>query len=448
MERFGGLAIVIGLAIVPGAHAQTDGAETPIALAPDAGQETRTLNFGDERGKKGVTVRFVTPAPLDAAPEVDLTDAQTSTGEKLDGDVTPRAPVLKQGDRTVLVTVVVQPASSAEPGSYGSELLLRGADIADARSQLSIALAAQPVDGAWLFAILLLLGGASLGVVGRIVATQLVELRRLQDRLATVEAIVAGRQHLPRAFRLALVKARTQIELEDATGAATTLTDLEAKAEAAAAADDDTLRLQELVGAQERSIAGMPNLGAAAAGLREVLRRELLFADEFGANDYSTDAGGTRRKARLEDVQRFSAFLHDYAAESKRQNLDAALELFRQGKFAEGEKAWSEAVGVEAPLGAAAGATAAPSEPLPVTERKRSLRNWIVRNAPNIWLAITALAIGLLGVFAVYEPSTTFRSEPFLDAVELFAWGFGSALAGIGISDLASKLTAGRPAPA
>jgi hypothetical protein len=439
------VAVLTGLVCAPAAQAQTNDTGATIALAPDAGQETRTLDFGEERDEKSVTIRFLAPAPLPAAPEVDLTDAQTTTGLKLDGTVVARPATLTQGKRTVLVTVVVTPTSSADAGSYDSQMLLRGAGLTDARSALTIKLDPAPVSGAWWKAILLLLVGASLGVFARWVATEASALKGLQDRLGIIETTVAPHApRLPVAFSTTLVKVRMQIDNEDTSGAATTLTDLEGKTQAAVAAANATARLHELLAAQQTSIASMPNLGPAAARLSQVVGRERLFADEFAADDYSSDAGGKRREDRIADVQRFNAFLPDYAIESNRSKLEDALDLFQQGKFGEAEQKWAAATDNEAPVGVAA------AQPFPAVSppaRKRTVRNWVIRRSPEIWLAITALALVLLGLFTVYDPATTFRTEPFLDSVKLFAWGLGSALTGAGIADLASKLTAGKPAP-
>ncbi|MBA3262356.1 MAG: hypothetical protein H0T69_07810 [Thermoleophilaceae bacterium] len=340
---------------------------------------------------------------------------------------------------------MVKPKSSAEAASYDTQMLLRGADVTDARSTLTIKLDPPPVCGAWLKAILLLLGGASLGVIARWIATEASALRGLQNRLGIIETTVAPHaQRLPIAFSAALVKARMQIDNEDTSGAATTLTDLEAKTPAAVMAAIATARLHELLAAQETSIASMPNLGPAAARLGQVIGLERSFADEFAADDYSTDAGNERRKQRIADVQRFNAFLPDYAIESNRKPLDDALELFQQDNFAAAAEKWAADADKEAPLGAAA-PPAAPQLASPPA-RKRTLRNWVIRRSPEIWLAITALALALLGLFTVYDPATTFRTEPFLDSAELFAWGLGSALTGAGIADLATKLSAGKPA--
>jgi hypothetical protein len=434
------LAVPVG---VPAAHAQDSAESTPVTLSPDAGHETRTLNFGEERGQKTVTIRFLAAAPLEDAPEGDLTDAQTSTGEKLEGSVRITRVTLKQGNRTVLVTVAAEPTSNDDAGSFDSQLLLRGTGVTDARSKLTITLAAEPVSGAWLFALVLLVVGAGVGVFARWLGTEAVGLKRLQDRLAGIEAMVAGHeQRLPLAFKVAVVQARSQIANEEASAAGTTLTDLEAKAQAAVAAAAATARLQDLLAAQEQSIAAMPNLGAAASRLRQVLARELSFADEFAAADYSSDAARQRRAELLADAQRFSGFLPHYAVESKRPALDEALELFEQGKFAEAEQAWTAAMDAEAPLGVTQETPPEPAARMPTS--KGTVRGWLIRHSPDIWLGISAGAIALLGVFAVYDPSETFRSEPFLDAVELFAWGLGSALAGAGIADLAGKLTAPR----
>jgi len=414
-----------------------------IVLAPDAGQETRTLNLGDDHDKATVKVRFVSPEKLPTTPEAELADAQTAEGTKLKATITTKVELV-QANRTVLVTVTVEPEGAAEPGSYAAPLLLRAPGVADARSTITTKLAPKPIWGAPFWGTLLLLAGAVLGVIARWIANEASALKALQDRLRVLEESTAPYQPLPVEFRSKLGQLRAQLAREDATAAKAMLDDLETKIQDAIDVAETSRTLDRLIVDQATAIAAMPNLGASGALLAQVTAREREFIADIGRGPFATDAERTARAERIGDAQLFSAFLADYAQEDRRDALAAALAAFARGDFNGAETAWRDATDQEPPARTARQPTPVP----PVThETPTGLRAWVIRHAPELAQALTALALVIVGLFTLFDADETFRTDAFEDGLTLFAWGLGSALAGLGAADLTGKLTAGRAAP-
>jgi hypothetical protein len=422
-----------------------------IALTPDAGQDARTIDLGDSRSAQTVTIRFVAPAKLAETPAPSVTDAQTSDGRPMDGTLTPSAE-LAQGNKTVIVSVKIAPKEDAEAGSYDTQVLLRATGVSDARSKLTIKLGDKPVCAANLWAVLLLLLGASLGLLARYVAGLASQLKAVEDRLAAVQAQVAGHQPLPAVFHAKLADVAAKIAADNAADAATTLTnDLEGvKTTAALDVAAKAGAIARAVSEQQVAIAAMPpDVTPAQRGeLEQVLARARDAAEDLvNASDYAADGKPAERAALVNGVRGFSGFLAYYREAGRRDALADALAHFTAGEFTEANDAWRTAVSSPPPpagaLGvAAAGAMAAPAGG---AGGGTSLKQLIIRHSPLIAQAFTALGLVILGLFTVYDPSTTFRGDAgFLDAVKLVAWGLGSALAGGGISDIAGKLTAGR----
>jgi hypothetical protein len=420
-----------------------------VSLMPDAGQDARTLNLGESRDPATVNIRFVAASKLPATPEADLSDVQTSDGRELDATLPTPKVSLKQGGRTADVAVEVTPGKAAQAGSYVTQLLLRAPGVTDARSNLTVTLSDKPVAAAAFWATLLLLFGAGLGLLARWIAGTASTLKALEDRLATVEASVQGHDPLPIVFRTKLIQVRTQLAYENAGDAENTLkNDLEGpKTTAAIDVADKAQALGRKISEQQSTIAVLPELESANRGkLEQVLAREREWIDAMvQATDYDSTAQSTERANRLSDAQRFSAFLPYYHDKDKRSALAEALEAFAAGEFGDAEKKWRDATGAP---GAEEALGAAPPQVTPqiaVGSPGQDLSRWLIRHAPLLAQAFTALGLVILGLFTVYDPSTTFRGgNGFLDAVTLFAWGLGSALAGGGISDITGKLTAGR----
>ncbi len=439
--------------------AQTAGGQTTgtqaasaaeVQLAANTGEETRTLDFGESRDKRSATLRFLAASKLEAAPEVSFSDLQTSGGKSLEGTLSYTRTLASDG-RTVAVQVTIKPKSSAAAGTYETRVLLREAGVTDARSTLKVMLADKPVSGANLLAVVLLVLGAGLGLFAKWVAGTASTLKGLGDRLASVEKIIGDHQPIPVVFRGKLILVRSQLAAENAQEAENTLkNDLEgAKVNAAVDVAEKANAIERKITEQRAALATMAELDPGdLAKLREVLVIEAdWIASMVQDTAYDSTEAGTRRAGHVADAQVFSAFLADYADKDQRAALATALKAFRGEDFADAKTKWQAAL---PPAAAAAGVplAAAPAGPLAPIARAQdasATQSWAVRHAPLLAQAFTALSLVTLGLFTAYDPSTTFRGGyEFLDAVKLFAWGLGSALAGGGISEIVGKLTAGR----
>lgn len=442
--KVGVAAIACALMAMPSASA----AQAPIGLEIDPGQPSPTLNFGDERKESTLAVRFLAAESLDRPPTVSLLPFQTTEGDTLSATVKPEVKLRQQG-RTVLVKLPFTELGDAQSGTFASPLLLRGKGVADARATITAKLEPKPVAGAGFWAIVLLLAGAVLGLIVRWVITVGAKLDAQSDRLAVVEAKIEGLEPLPAVFRGKLTALRIQLAQGNAEGAEATLKELEEQTAAAIQVAEVAASIRASIADHEAQIKAMANLGAAAGKLAQVLINERELADKtVNAADFETPASAEARAGYLDDVRRVRVFLSRYAEETSRPALAAALEHFVNGEFKEGAEA------AKASVTSGRLADAIEEEPTKLTVPPtpaapgRSLRNWATDNAGTIAAAFTAIALVIVGLFTAYQPDSTFRTDAFMDAVTLFAWGLGSAAAGIGLTELTSKLTAGKAAPA
>jgi hypothetical protein len=448
----------MGAVILPPVAISESPPAPDVPLTADVGQDVRTLDLGGSRKSQTIKIRFVAATKLPATPEGDVTDAQTSDGRKLDGTLalTPPAAALTQGGRTAIVTVKIDPAEDATAGSYDSQLLVRAAGVSDARSKLTIKLDDKPVRGSGFLAAILLLLGAGAGVFAKWIAGTASTLKGIEDRLATVGATVSGHEPLPAVFRSKLIEARTMLANDDATDADALLkADLEGQNTIAAIdVADKAKAVQRKIDEHEKALAALPGLDADLRGkLEQVLQQERDWLEAMVQDSkYAADAQAEARAGRITDAQRFSAFLAYYRDAATRGKFAEALESFVAGDFAKAETLWRDAAGApaaEVAVRALAAPEHAPMLNVGAPPSGTTAKRWLIHHAPLLAQAFTALFLVILGLFTVYDPSKTLRGDhAFLDAITLIAWGLGSALAGGGISDIAGKLTAGRPAPA
>jgi len=441
-----GLSLAALLIVAPSALSAS---ATEVQFGANTGEETRALDFGESRDKRSVTLRFLAASPLAAEPEVSFSDLQTSDGKSLEGKLTTK--VTPSADRrTFAVRVDIKPSSSAKAGTYETHALLRESGATDARSTLKVTLADKPVDDANLIAVVLLLLGAGLGLFAKWVAGTASTLKGLGDRLASVEKVIGDHQPIPVVFRSNLIQARSQLAAENAQEAEGTLkNNLEgAKVNAAVDVAEKANAIERKITEQRSAVAAMPELDAGDLGRLNVVlgvEAEWIASIVQEAAYDSADASGARA-GRLADAQVFSAFLADFADRGQRAALATTLGAFARGEFADAKTKWQAARPAAAAARApAAAALASELAPIGSTPDASATQSWSVRHAPLLAQGFTALSLVTLGLFTAYDPSTTFRGgHEFLDAVKLFAWGLGSALAGGGVSEIVGKLTAGR----
>jgi hypothetical protein len=412
-------------------------AAAPVALEVDPSQQL-TLNLGDDRGEPKFELRFLAAKEVPTVPHASLTRFQTTEGKLLNGKVTATVKKGQEG-RSVFVTLAFSGIEDAEAGTYTSSLLLLGKGLTDARATVTLALDPKPVHCANLWAVVLLLLGAGLGLFARWIVTVATKLKGQQDRLDVVEARIHGFEPLPIVFRDKLTALRIQLARGSTDSSETTLKELEDRVGAATQVAEVAASIRASIESQRTQIAAMPNLGEAAGKLAAVLAAEQELVDEaLRATDFESKDQQDAREGYLGNVRNVRVFMQEYAVESKRAALEKSLDHYARGEFSAGNSA--------APIDQAAGVAllSSPTLPPPATPERGPLskfRAWVVRNAAVFAAGFTAIALVIVGLFTVYHPDTTFRTDAFMDAVGLFAWGLGSAAAGIGVSELTGKLT-------
>jgi hypothetical protein len=76
-------------------------------------------------------------------------------------------------------------------------------------------------------------------------------------------------------------------------------------------------------------------------------------------------------------------------------------------------------------------------------ERVRSWRpsTWLARHAPGILGVLVVFGLGVAGLYTVFDPNETFRTNAGADAMKLFVWGLAAGLGGATVTQLTGKLT-------
>ncbi len=447
MRRRSLVAFTAAVACVLAVPPSSAVAGPPVGLELDPGQQSPTLDLGDTRDNSTLVVRFLAAKELTGPPSASLLPFQTSDGVVLDAKVKPSVKLHQEG-RTVAARIDFSELEQANSGTYTSSLLLRGKGVADARATVTIKLEPTPVFGADLWAVLLLFAGAVVGLIGRWVVTAAAKVHAQADRLAVVEAKIKGVEPLPAAFTGKLTALRIQLAQENTEASEETLKEVENQAVAAIQVAEVVNSMRASIAGHEKQIGEMQSLGEALGKLQQVLVSERELTDRaLSAPKFETDEEAQVRAGYLDDMRRVRVFLTSYATEAQRPQLAAALEHFMKGEFEEGDKEAGQATGAAQPLTASMALTPTrpmKSSPVHPESDKLSLRGWAMENAPTIAAGFTAVALVIVGLFTAYHPDSTFRTDAFMDAVALFAWGLGSAAAGIGLAELTGKLTAGK----
>ena len=422
------------------------GAVPQDTLELDPTQPSPTVDFGDGRKLTYLTVRFLAENELKNAPQVSLTPFQTSDGEILKGEVTGTAELIQE-NRTVRVKLTFDALDDAAAGTYTSGMLLRGQGLADARATITAKLDPKPVCGAALIAIALLLAGAGLGLLGRYIINVGLKLREQQERHVVVETHLGNAAPLPEIYHGKLAALRIQLARGNADSSEATLKEMENKAAAAVQAANDVGTMRGIVAAQEARLED-PSLAALRSRFALVFDAERALIDAaIKSPSFEEEEAVKQRGLQSAEMRLVSSFIENYvdADDATRYKLAPALEYFKKGEFKVGDEKAKELLEQEGALGAAVEDQPDPTPaPTPNSVTTKTWRDFLVHHSPTVAAGFTALALVILGLFTLYDPDSTFRTDGFLEGVGLFAWGLGSAAAGTGLAELTGKLTAGR----
>jgi hypothetical protein len=442
-------------------------AAAPVPLAPDQGNVNKTINFGDDRGKKTIRFSFTAMPPENTAltqpPGAYISDLQTSDGTQFNGTVRA-TPTLGDDKRSIIVTVNVDPAKT-RAGDYSGDLLLRGPEVTDARAQLTTKLHALPWPGgkeayAWLLALGLLLGGALMGWFAQWLAGPGTRLRDLVNRFEIVSSLARPLTPVPPAFETAVLQAGTQLAHRQLDAAETSITALEEKTPV-------VLRVSALAKALAALLAGQLETIRRISGLTAPERAELeqVVAQEDAVRADLLDDGWpepttalTTAKEKLPHLRNASSFLvlfSDPVNRAKPEFQDA-LRLYLDQDYGAAEAKWKSVSGTQAQNAAAAeavpavvvgemeeaGAFEPPTTPARVGGGAGfSPSLWAARHAPLFAGLMIVLGFGVAGLATIFDAGETFRTHAGSDAVKLFVWGLAAGLTGVTVNQLSGRLT-------
>lgn len=444
------------------APASTEGDATLTPQEPGGG--TMTVDFGQDRAERTLTLLYTSSKALTAAPAVALTQARTTDGSLFQGTVSAMAEL--SGDRLVKVNVAVDPDHS-RPGSFTSKVLLRGAGIADEDSLFTVTFTRTPSQGiAWVLAFSALALGVALGGALRWLSGTGSKLRSLTLRLDTITASLQDAQHLPPALERDLAEIRSLLAGGDTTNAETKIAAVEEEAPATAIALDFIRRQAGAVKETAERIRAIKDLDdATTRGLLDVVDAEGDWLESMTADAYpGAAAGKDARSERATWITGFHDFVRLYQDPAYRTGDWAeALKLYRSGKFGEAFTKWTGAAaregGAAAAIGERAGAAtpvegdapvgvgapSTPGQPAGSVAKARWLlanAKWFfIRHAPAAVGLIFAIGLIIVGLQTVFDVKTMFLTDDVNDFLTLLAWGFASALVGMTTTDLAAKLT-------
>jgi hypothetical protein len=450
--RSAAAALLAALALhagVTGAGAQGDQETTPgtttprdVALTAPDGEVKRDL--GEHRDARTVTLLLDAAETLTSAPAVGLTDATTTNGKPFDGTITATADLV--GGKAVRVPVVVDPADAAKPGTYNLTVRLRGPEIASEDVPLALTLSRSPGSGAALaLALLALVIGLALGGLLKWFADRGTKLRELLQRAAVLGAALRDVGRTPQALGRSLSRMRLMLAQGNAAGAETELNALEGGLPKLLPALDRLRRTAAVFPVQEVLI---PAMGADAALVLRLTRvvtieRQKLeeqIDDAWPAPDDNKDA----REALLQQFNGFTAFLNHYKHPDARAGASAAkfetaLAAYEAGNFIEAHNAWKP----PAAQGTESGPTAQGEQALdlPAASTMSQFQWWLAMRSPGAVGLLAAIALALVGLYTIFEPDTMFLTDDVGDFLLLILWGFGTALTGVTVTQLAAKAT-------
>lgn len=441
-----GVAAAQGGGSDPGSNSGKSPSTPPTTSAPakltarDA--DTVKRDFGEDRGAQTVTLSYDADHALTNAPAVSAGDAHTDKGRPFHGTVSATAQLV--GGNAVNVPVTLDPADDARPDAYTIPLALRGPEIANKNGSLVVTLSrAPPLAVAWILALIALAIGIGAGGLLKWLADT---GSKLHDLLAANERITAqlrGASPLPAALTDALTAARLRLMEGDTAGADTAFKALADGVAKLLPVLRSVNALGASLSAQEQLIRSMGADADTTSQLETAVDRERDRLMELRDQAWPDPAAiGDDLTTVTGKVNGFTAFLAAHQTADSRSDGNAQAFHDAVSRYAHGEL--DEAPPADAAARRAVAEVRAPGEGLGRRLRLPKPRFvpgalWLGANAPFIVGFLTAVGLALVGLATVFKPNTMFLTNDAADFLLLLLWGFGSALAGITVTDLAGK---------
>lgn len=393
-------------------------------------------DFGENRSNKVLTLVYSASEPVSSPPSVVLSDAKGKDG-LFGGSLSAAAEVVGEG--IVKVNVTVEPGS-VSPGTYTSEILLRGEKIENTNTPLVLEFSRSPCEAmAVLIAIVLLIIGVGLGCLLKWLSGSGAKLRLLLTRYEQLSASFEGDEWTPDALKRALADIRVWLGMGEADSAEEKLNVVAEKAEAVLTVMQLLGRLKAKVDDAAARVEKLQSLESnAEMRLKDAIKLEREWLEQMREATYpKPEDEKDSREEKVGWITEFGIFLGEYEDPTKRDGKwDEALTMYSRGEFAAAKAKWSEPVAA-----AAADAAAEELSSTPVDAGFWSkVKWWAIRHSPALVGLLIAFGIVMVGLQTVFDPKTMFLESDFRDGLSLIAWGFGSALVGLTTTELASKV--------
>jgi len=451
-----------------------------VALTTEPGDEARTIDFGESRDRETIHLSFAAASPLSSPPRVVMSDLRTGDGKLFTGSVDATTSLLDP--RTLVVALTIDPKAAAS-GEYSGSVVVRGSAVSDARSSLTVKLAAigWPDSAAWFVAILALGIGAAIGLFLKWLGDTGAKLQDLLGQYKVLKAATASIGALPSLFQAQMVMVQQYLAQGKAADAETALATLKQGTSALIKAGGVLDAMKNAIEQQSKTIETWTDLEARDRGL---LNRVVAIETDQVTNLISDawpepDSGAEGRKKLAGELQDFSSFLAAFAQTTDRARLQPALTLFVESDFDKAAESWH---GIPTPAAAGGGdaAGAAPGVPeapaaetpqiqslmisgdVPVTLAERieetpaspsqgtsaklRFRDRVTAHAALLLQIGTAVVLVIVGLVTVFHPETMFRDQAGKDILALLAWGLAAGLTGASLTDLAGKVSSGSSA--
>jgi hypothetical protein len=430
-------AVLLGCLTAPGLASAA--AELTLLGSKDG---KATYNFGESRSKRNIVLVFEASEPVTSPPSVVLSDAKAE--DKLfEGSLSAAAEVV--GEKIVKVNVTVEPGSTSE-GSYSADVLLRGKEISGTNARLVLDFDRCPPEwAAWILACLALGIGVILGGFLKWLAGTGAKLRLLVTRYELLTTSFDGNEWTPPVLKAALAEVQVWLAVGEVEKAEEKLNAIEGKAEATLAVMRTLAELATKITEGEARVERMQSLEPGAESrLKNVLKKEREWLEKMRNAAYPDPSAETSSRAeRAGQIDEFDLFLGEYADPDKREGKwEEALAKYWEGDFAGAKAKWS----TPGPAGAVPSAGKAPASVVEGPGLLAKAKWFAVRNAPTIAGVLVAFGVIVVGLQTVFDVEAMFLTNDVRDFLTLMAWGFGSALAGLTTTELASKVLPKSPA--
>jgi len=436
-----GAIAVLGALAPAGAPAQDAATAASPATITVPSSDRGTRDYGEDRAARTFTLALDADKVLPSAPAVTLGDARRKgDGRPLKGTVSA-ASELVAGGRQIKVAVTVDPEDGIDDGTYLIPLHVRANEIkpADFRPQVEYS-HTPPIGARWALALVALIIGLSAGGALRWLSDKGTKLRDLLGRRDLLRASLGSMDHVPAGLSRDLMTLELLLAQDDAARAEAKLAAIEPGLPKLLAALDALARARAELVRQHELIAAPSSAGDPDGRLQRVVSTEQDQLDSATDDAYpNPDDKKDARTALAVGVFGFTAFLVHYrTAESRTEpEFEAALALYLKGDFAGAQAAWDKAS-----AGPVADDVAETPLALPAAPAASRWTWWAARNAPVLIGLATGLGLVLVGLLTVFKPDAMFLTQDVRDFLVLIAWGFGSALTGMTLAQLAAKATA------